>query len=37
MPILQAIMQNPASAANYMSDPRVKKILEVLQSNTGND
>jgi stress-induced-phosphoprotein 1 len=33
LPILQAIMSNPTEAFKYMGDPRVQKILQVLQGS----
>lgn len=37
MPIMQELMTNPAQAAKYMTDPRVQKVLKVLQSSYGKD
>lgn len=37
LPILQAIMSNPQEAFKHMGDPRVQKILQVLQSNMPAD
>lgn len=38
MPILQQIMANPQLAVAMMDkDPRIKKIMEVLQSQTEPD
>lgn len=37
MPIMQSLMTNPAQAAQYMTDPRVQKVLKVLQGSYGKD
>ena len=33
MPILSSIMTNPTEAFKHMGDPRVQKVLKVLQEN----
>ena len=37
MPILQNIMTNPQEAKNHMGDPRVQKILKVLQGTMSSE
>lgn len=37
MPILQSIMSNPMEAMKHMGDPRVQKIMQVLQKNTSKE
>jgi len=36
-PILQSIMTNPQEAIKHMGDPRVQKIIKVLQGSMSND
>ena len=36
-PILSSIMSNPMEAMKHMGDPRVQKIMKVLQENMSTD